>query len=204
MLENDIKAKRSLTSPNGKHVASLLADEQGHFVILDGKEQQKYDWIEEFSLTFGPHSNRLAYVAHKGDKEFVVIDGNEEKRYQMVQWQPPLFSPDSERVAYSVGKKTVLTEKWRSAVVIDGRRGRFYDYVGSFVFSPNSRFFAYVAANEGPIEHTHFGDVRLLSYFYLVVVQSTKYMRGWFRSARAKRNTKYWEKRFQGRIQPRF
>jgi len=188
--ENDsdnTKAKRSLTSPNGKHVASLVGELGGYFIILDGKEQQKFDWIEEHSLTFSPNSNRIAYVAHKGDREFVVVDGKEERHYRNVSRWEPLFSPDSKRLAYEVSKGILLTEKWRYSVVIDGRRGRFYDHVGSFIFSPNSRFFAYEAANEGPIERTHFGDARLLSYFYLVVVQSTKYMRRWFKSARAKR-----------------
>jgi len=181
------KARTCLTSPNGKHVASLVGERGGYSIVLDGKEHQKYDWIGEHSLAFSPDSNRIAYVAHKGDKEFVVVDGKKGRHYRDVRSRELSFSPDSKRLAYVVGKLTPGGETTRDAVVIDGRRGKFYDHIGSIAFSPNSRFLAYVAWNRRAIARTQIGDVRAASHFYLVVVQSTKYMRGWFRSIRAKR-----------------
>ena len=47
---------------------------------------------------------------------------------------------------------------------IGRRKTRSYDHIGSSVFTPDSRYLVYVAANEG-------GPARLLHDFYLVVVQ---------------------------------
>jgi hypothetical protein len=49
------------------------------FVVVDGKEEKKYDSIG--NLIFSPDSKRVAYAAWAGNKRFVVVDGKEEKKY---------------------------------------------------------------------------------------------------------------------------
>jgi hypothetical protein len=66
------------------------------FVVVDGKEEKKYDNIG--GTIFSPDSKRVAYVAGVGDKEFMVVDGKEEKIYDAIVGT--IFSPDSKRVAY--------------------------------------------------------------------------------------------------------
>jgi len=47
-------------------------------VVINGEEGEKYDGIEIWSLIFSPDSQRIAYVAKKGENWFVVIDGKED------------------------------------------------------------------------------------------------------------------------------
>jgi len=135
----------SAVSPDNKRVAYRAYASGKYFVVVDGKDEKRYDGIANGSLVFSPDSRRLSYLANLGDKYFVVVDGKEGKRYDGIGKGSLVFSPDSARVAYgglSHGKYFV---------VVDGKEGKHYDAIanGSLVFSPDSARVAYGAYASG-------------------------------------------------------
>ena len=54
------------------------------FVVVDGKEGEKYDGIGAGTLIFSADSQRVAYGARVGDKWFVVVDGKIGRRYNVI------------------------------------------------------------------------------------------------------------------------
>lgn len=64
-------------SPDGKRLAYAAIVGDKSFVVVDGKEEKKYDFIGG-GLIFSPDSKRVAYGAKEGDKWFVVVDGKDE------------------------------------------------------------------------------------------------------------------------------
>jgi hypothetical protein len=92
-------------SPDCKHVAYVAKEGDKKFVVVDGKEEKKYDGISimEGTPIFSPDSKRVAYVAGEGGKWFVVVDGKEgKKNYDFIGGH--LFSPDCKHVAYAAGE----------------------------------------------------------------------------------------------------
>jgi WD40 repeat protein len=72
-------------SPDSNHLAYIVHDQsEKEFVVLDEKEQRKYDFISE--LVFSPDSEHLAYIASKEGKmkDIVVLDGEEIVKYQEI------------------------------------------------------------------------------------------------------------------------
>lgn len=117
-----------------------------YFVVVNGKENKKYEYIE--NLTFSPGGKHLVYIAQEGRKKFVVIDGKEGKRYDDI-WGLT-FSPDGSRFAYLTmeGEDRSVLKKRKILVVIDGKESKRYDNVLSpLIFSPNSKHFAYIAVD---------------------------------------------------------
>ncbi|MGA1974777.1 MAG: hypothetical protein ABSG92_04000 [Conexivisphaerales archaeon] len=143
------------SSPDGKRVAYVAGVGTKQFVVVDGKEGKQYDGIgkgilelaSDFYLgipVFSPDSQRVAYVAREGERWFVVIDGKEEKQYDDLGPLTLTFSPDSKRVAYvaRVGTKQFV-------MVVDGKEGKQYEWIGGLVFSPDSKRLAYWAGVGG-------------------------------------------------------
>lgn len=62
-------------SPDNKRVAYGVDIGNKRFVVVDGKEEKKYDNIGIDTLIFSPDSRRLAYAARIGNKECVIVDG---------------------------------------------------------------------------------------------------------------------------------
>ena len=165
-----METKTSKASPDGRRVASIVSENGKEFIVLDGEPQARYEhWIDRNSLTFSPDSRQLAYVVRHSEGEFVVVDGIQQGKYGWPDVHTLVFSPDSRRFAYVVRAESDFSRKNKYFVVVDGRRAKRYDSITPPVFAPNSRFLAYVAANEGTMTRTHFGDVRLLTHFYLVI-----------------------------------
>jgi len=140
-------------SPDGRRVAYVAKAGNKMFVVVDGKEEKRYDGIGKGSLIFSPDSKRVAYVAKSADKWFVVVDGKEEKEYDSISMFSRLkdvgvkgsviFSPDGKRVAYWTEAKTKAGSVL--CVVVDGKEEKQYDGIGSPIFSPDSKRVAYVA-----------------------------------------------------------
>lgn len=68
-------------SPDNKRIAYGVDIGNKRFVVVDGKEEKKYDNIGIDTLIFSPDSRRLAYAARIGNKECVIVDGKVEKQY---------------------------------------------------------------------------------------------------------------------------
>lgn len=164
------ETKATKESPDGHRIATVVREGGKDSVVVDGSPQTKYDyWIEKDSLTFSPDSTHLAYVVRDSEGEFVVLDGIRQRTHGWIDVHKLVFSPNSRRFAYVVRKRSAFSEKDKYFVVADGRKMKRYDSIKPPVFTPDSRFLVYVAGDEGPMVRTHFGDVRLLTHFYLVV-----------------------------------
>jgi len=110
-------------SPDSKRVAYVSIEGNKQFVVVDGKEQKKYDGIGASTLIFSPDSKRMAYAAKMGDKWFVVVDGKEQKQYDGIGAHSLIFSPDSKRVAYVAGVGN------KQLVIVGGKEGNPYDSI---------------------------------------------------------------------------
>jgi len=132
-------------SPDSKQVAYRAKIGEKQIVVVDGKEGEQYDGIGKDSLIFSPDSKRVACAAGIGEKWFIVVDGKEGEQYDGIGKDSLIFSPDSKRVACAakIGK-WLISNKW--FVVVDGKEGKQYDGIGTDpIFSPDSKWVAYVA-----------------------------------------------------------
>src|SRR6266545_3584294 len=86
-----------ILSPDCKRVAYVSEKNAKAWVVLDGKEQARFEQIPAASLVFSLDSRHLAYIAGTKRKGFIVIDGKKQKAYDNVG-TIPVFSPDSKRV----------------------------------------------------------------------------------------------------------
>jgi len=132
-------------SPDGKRVAYSARDDQGAFVVVDGKESPRYlgfsDDMGMGVVHFSPDSRRYLYVPQFGQHTYaVVVDGAKGKQYRG-KIGIPAFSPDSKRVSYVV---TTFNEYFVVTNSAEGRhyKGR-YDFPGISVFGPESQRLAY-------------------------------------------------------------
>jgi len=140
---------------------------------VDGREQKRYDQIQEGSLLFTPDGQRVAYVARAGEKWGFVLEGEEEKPYEMGFTIVPVFSPDSQRLALAVTFDNENNEdhEYYGFVVVDGRKQKRYGGIqkGSLVFSPDSKRLAYVAQGHERGEQHVVVDGRKGRYYDAIV-----------------------------------
>lgn len=128
-------------SPDGKRLAYIAQENGQRFVVLDGKPGAKYEAVYKGTLTFSPDSRRLAYFAGKGGFRTVVLDGAEGTPHRDAMVSTLRFSPDGTKLAYAA---QIESGKW--AIVVNGKAGPTFDYIGSFTgvnWSPDSRRLAY-------------------------------------------------------------
>lgn len=150
-------------SPDSQEIAYWAADidwatQTGKaFIVIGGKEGKKYDSVIDINPVFSPDSSKVAYIAEQEGKMFVVVGDKEGKKYDSVGGDPdslenPVFSPDSSKVAFrtrvSYWYKGEVTHKREEFIVVDGKEGKKYDFVGDPVFSPNSQKIAFWAVPE--------------------------------------------------------
>jgi len=123
----------------------------GGFVVLDGVEGKEYESRRlSNNLAFSPDSNHLAYT-YEGDPAstagrnlgFVIFDG-EEKEITEGTVRRLLFSPDSKRLAYVVSPLSSTLPGPKYFIVVDGEKGKKYEYIDDFVFSPDSKHVIYI------------------------------------------------------------
>jgi WD40 repeat protein len=128
-------------SPDGKRLAYIAQEGSQRFVVLDGKPGAKYEAVYKGTLTFSPDSKRLAYFAGTGGMRTVVLDGAEGTPHRDAMVSTLRFSPDGAKLAYAA---QLESGKW--AIVVNGKAGAAFDYIGSFTgvnWSPDSRRMAY-------------------------------------------------------------
>jgi WD40 repeat protein len=88
-------------SPDGTHLAYVANDGMKRFVVIDGKEQKQYDYVN--NIVFSPDSKHLAYAAIENKKNIIVVDGKEGEQYSMDFFscaEGLQFSPDSKHIVY--------------------------------------------------------------------------------------------------------
>jgi len=103
---------RSLkVSPDSRKLAVAAHDGEKGFVVVNGEEGPRYEYIAEAGISFSLDSRSLAYVAGNAEGMFVVLDGKKLKAYQSIKDAPPVFSPDGTRLAFAA------TEAGREFVV---------------------------------------------------------------------------------------
>jgi len=140
-------------SPDSKHLAYVarvgLGSSARRFVVLDGVEGEQYEYRHLSNLAFSPDGNHLAYTAGwylaytAGRKPgFLVVDG-EVKEITEGTVHRLLFSPDSKRLAYVVSLPNSFPGP-RYFIVVDGEKGKKYEYIGDFIFSPDSKHITYI------------------------------------------------------------
>lgn len=151
IIKKDIayKIKDFKSSPDGKTYAYVAKENLKYFVVNNGKEGKRYDWIQ--SLTFSPDSKILAYEAKNGMKSFVVTNDRRGNKYDSVR--SIIFSSDSKKIAYIayILKPDIKKEMYASSehflkcIVVNEKEGKKYDDVYMPVFSPDNKMITYVA-----------------------------------------------------------
>lgn len=128
-------------SPDGAKLAYAAQAGAKWCVVVNGKAEKSYDGLAD--VLFSPNGRRLAYAVRQGEAEMVVLDGREQRLFDRIGGGTLVFSPNSQRLGYiaRVGRAR--------CVVIDGKRKRRYDLAGYLNFSPDSRYFLYLAVGGG-------------------------------------------------------
>jgi hypothetical protein len=72
-------------SHDGKRFAYWATEDGKSFVVLDGKEEKRYDGISRGGHpVFSPGGKHFGYVIFKEKNCFVVLDGKEGKEYDRI------------------------------------------------------------------------------------------------------------------------
>ena len=123
-------------SLNSKRIV-FTGQREASFVVVNGETQQSYDLVT--NIIFSPNGQFVAYIAKKGEKYVTVRDGIESGPYDLISDMQ--FSPDNRKLAYRAKKG----EKYY--MVINDQEGKGYGWIYGhyFLFSPDSKRFAYVA-----------------------------------------------------------
>jgi hypothetical protein len=130
IISQDLQRMAYVNQVDGKQV-----------IVVNGKEEKRYEQVSSYFLKFSSDGKRLAYVAHDNENIFAVVDGQEGKPYDDIGKTGVVFSPDSRRVAFAAQ----AGGKW--FVVVDGVEGRRFDEIvaGTLVFTPDNKELAYIA-----------------------------------------------------------
>ncbi len=110
-------------------------------VVVDGVEGKAYRSIGN-NLVFSADGRHFLYRG--GDKEdHVVVDGVESAGFGSIKENSYAFSPDGSHVAF------VTTAYGEDAWVVDGKKGKAYDWVSTQpTFSPDGQHLTYVAERD--------------------------------------------------------
>lgn len=130
-------------SPDGQRIAYMATlEEGGQAVFVNDVQSPKYGGIVNDSLSFSPDSKRIAWGALRDGNKVVVVDGKEYSAHNGSAEGMPVWSPDSRRFAYFT-----VTDEGKIIAVVDGKVDEPWDSVirESFIFSPESAHYAYVA-----------------------------------------------------------
>lgn len=158
-------------SPDGKSFAIAIKENnnKNFLVRVNGREQGKtYDEVQNLKFS---SNNRLSFIGVRESKAFVVVDGAESDPLDGIHpLTSPIFSADGTRFAYVAQQGGSLTLPQRSGgflmdygasreqrgvhyfAVIDGVKGKLYDWIGTWdvlTFSPDGLKVAYRARLNG-------------------------------------------------------
>jgi hypothetical protein len=126
-------------SPDSKHIAFVAKDSSEdssinkNMVVIDGKQEEKYDDIDGESLCFSPDSKRVAYMAFKiGQGFYAVVDGKVESLFPSRDYNQIIFSQDSKHVAF-------LVRDEHEYIVLDGKKEKEYNGISRLTFEPPNK-----------------------------------------------------------------
>lgn len=114
------------------------------FVIVDGREQKKYDFITPYSIVISPDCNRIVYCATK-DKKLFVVEGNKEyDSGDRIEKDSILFSPDSKSLLF------VFRKLNKYYVFMNGKISNPYNFIesDSVRFSFDSKHVVFIARDK--------------------------------------------------------
>ena len=127
----------SLTfSPDGNHLAFVVAEGNQFRVVIDGKKGFLYETVA--ALRFSADSEHIVYIVRNGLHQYIVLDDK-------------LLGPFNQIADFTMaqnGRLGVLVrdhDGWRA--VIDGKEGEVFDNLGSIQFSHGGQY-AYAAERD--------------------------------------------------------
>lgn len=135
-------------SPDGSDYATMMWDGTKRWVLTAKHPPMEIDGVADWSLTFSPDSQHLAFGGVKDGKRAIWLDGKPAPCDLAFREGPNgkgiLFSADSKRLAFMIRTETAM--HW----VVDGKAEAGAKYLGSNVtldFSPDSKHHAYMASD---------------------------------------------------------
>ena len=145
-------------SLKANRVAYAVKSGEKYFMVIDGVAGKEYDGLHMPNSIFSPDGKTAVYGAWQKGKAFIVVNGQEGQPY----WNISLitYSPDGKKIAYWAAKGEDKA-KLKGAVVLNGKEGSVFDWIGEStpgpighsvrkyapVFSPDSLRLAYIAVN---------------------------------------------------------
>lgn len=136
-------------SPDSKRLAYIAGDGGKEFVVdiivgaTEEEEKRKtYNHIK--SLFFSPDSQHLVYIATEGGEEFVVKDEEEGgKHKEIIDIACSSIKERDLKITY-----TAKGKEGKKRIVINGTEGEQHDDVRNPVYSPDSKYLAYIVKDK--------------------------------------------------------
>jgi Tol biopolymer transport system component len=155
---NNLIPNSIIFSLDGKQLAYTGCKGGKYFLVINGVEIESRDIVDQYGgspiwgLTFSSNGQMLAYIieenggCYSGKSIVIVRESNgEKKEYDFntpcINYSSLIFSSNNQRFAYGA-------YNGKHAVIVDGIESKSYNYISSFVFSPDSKKVAY-SANKG-------------------------------------------------------
>lgn len=146
-----VQVLRVFFSPDGSRwAAHCTGIAQTHFMILDGRKGNAYQYIESHvnPPAFTPDSSKFLYAAMNAGRQFVVVNEEESEGFAVfLSLRSPryAFARDGGRYGYMTSENTTPR---MFHFVVDGKRQTLPDMFGvsdTFFFSDNGATYAFVA-----------------------------------------------------------
>jgi len=140
-------------SPDSKKIAFSARLGDKWYAFLNGKKGPAFDQV--LDIKFSLDSKNFCYLGKKGLIWNLYLNGKKQKEWG-ARFGAVRFSIDSKRIAYAYCRynkldgedgKSKLEENWYMSV--DGVSGPKIDASSAFMFSPDSKHYAYVVGKPG-------------------------------------------------------
>ena len=131
-LPQKLTPRQVCPSPDGTHAAYVLPLGWRNVVVLDGVQQDPYEWIVNCTVYFSADGRHTIYQARDRRFTFLVVDGKPLKPWETIDdWA---WTADGEHLAYSARRPD-----GRYMAVIDGAEGKAYPRVRLGAISGSGR-----------------------------------------------------------------
>lgn len=131
-------------SPDSKHFVYKASKNSQAFLVIDGKEEEKYDWITSYPIiAFSQNGEHYAYAAHRDNKEYIIFDGREIAEYNDI-YEGPVLSTDGQHLAYAYGVGRPPSPN----IIVDNQEKGSFNFLRYLTFSPDGAYFAFMTSTE--------------------------------------------------------